>query len=63
MRHISQVMPVKGGEEKGRLIKTDIIHNPVKSSYKSKNNYSKFFLVHLNLTNICGVFVFKAELF
>jgi len=40
----------------------DITHNPEKSSYKSKNNYSKFFLVHLNLPKICGFFVFKAEL-
>jgi len=46
----------------GRLVKTAITHNPEKSSYKSKNNYSKFFLVHLNLPKICGFFVLKAEL-
>jgi hypothetical protein len=53
---------VRGGEEEGRLVKTDITHNPEKSSYKPQNNYSKFFLVHLNLPKICGFFIFKAEL-
>lgn len=49
-------------EREGRLVKTDITHNPEKSSYKSRNNYSKFFLVHLNLPKTCGFFIFKAQM-
>jgi len=61
-RHHVSCDASKGREEEGRLVKTDITHNPEKLSYKSKNNYSKFFLVHLNLPKICGFFVFKAEM-
>jgi len=61
-RHHVSSDSIKGGTQEGKLVKMDITHNPAKSSYKSKNNYSKFFLVHLNLPKICGLFVFKAEL-
>lgn len=58
--HVSRDTSKEGREEEGRLVKTGITHSPEKLSYKSKNNYSKFFLVHLNLPKICGFFVFKA---
>jgi len=60
--HVSSDASKGGREKEGRLVKRDVTHNPEKSSYKSKNNYSKFFLVNLNSPKICDFFVFKAQL-